>query len=133
VRELRRQLGDTLAIVFRHFPQSSIHPHASSAAQAAEAAASQGKFWEMHDQLFGHQKDLGNLDMTFLALNLGLEVYRFQAELEGSSHLKRIEDDLASGRRSGVRGTPTFFINGKRYRGKVELDAMVNAIREAIG
>jgi len=133
VKELRKELGDKLAFVFRHNPQSSIHPHASAAAQAAEAAASQGKFWEMHDFLFGHQKELDNLDLTHLALRLGLEIYRYQSEYEAAANLKRIADDLASAARSGVRGTPTFFINGKRYRGKVEVDAMLKAIRQVAG
>ena len=108
VKELRK-IGDKLAFVFRHNPQNSIHPHASAAAQAAEAAASQGKFWEMHDHLFGHQKDLDNFDPTHVALSLGLEVYRFQAELELPSHLKRIADDLASAARSGARDADVFY------------------------
>src|SRR5436305_11693520 len=73
VREVRQKLGDRLRFVFRHFPRSSIHPHASAAAEAAEAAGDQGKFWEMHDTLFKHQKELG--DLTHLALLLGLEIY----------------------------------------------------------
>ena len=85
----------------------------------------------MHDFLFGHQKELDNLDLTHLALRLGLEIYRYQTEYEAAANLKRIADDLASAARSGARGTPTFFINGKRYRGKVEVGAMLQAIREA--
>jgi protein-disulfide isomerase len=131
VKQLRAEFGDKLAFVFRHNPVSSIHPHASAAAQAAEAAAGQGKFWEMHDYLFGHQKELDNLDLTFLALKLGLEIYRYQSDYEGGANVKRITDDLASGIRSGVHGTPTFFINGKRYRGKVEVAAISEAIRQA--
>lgn len=131
LRELRSELGDRFALTFRHFPQSSIHPHASAAAQAAEAAASQGKFWEMHDLLFEHQQDLGTIDLTHLALQLGLEVYRFEADLQNSVHLRRIRDDFLSGSRSGVKGTPTFFIQGCRYEGPVETAAMAAAIQHA--
>ena len=131
VNELRRELGDRLAVVFRHFPQSSIHPHASVAAQAAEAAAAQGKFWEMHDLLFRNQQALDSLDLTHLALQAGLEVYRFQSDLERAAHLRRIREDMAGGSRSGVNGTPTFFINGRQYRGPITLQAMREAIESA--
>ena len=131
VKEVRRRLGDRVALVFRHFPQSSIHPHASAAAQAAEAAAAQGKFWEMHDLLFTHQKELGSLDLTHLALQLGLEVYRFQTDLEREASARRIRVDFSSGSESGVRGTPTFFMNGCRYKGRVEADALAAAIEKA--
>lgn len=131
VQEVRRELGDRVAFVFRHFPQSSIHPHASAAAQAAEAAAAQDKFWEMHDQLYAHQQELATLDLTHLALKLGLEVYRFQSSLELDSILRRIREDFAGGRRSGVEGTPGFFINGCRYDGPVDVESMVAAIESA--
>ena len=128
VKEVRRTLGDRLAFVFRHYPQSSIHPKASAAAQAAEAAASQDRFWEMHDLLFAHQQELESLDLTHLALRLGLEVYRFQADLERDSHLRRIREDFAGGTRSGVKGTPTFFINGCRYRGPIDVPSLTRAL-----
>ncbi|HXE56262.1 MAG TPA: DsbA family protein, partial [Tepidisphaeraceae bacterium] len=120
VKSVRKQVGEKLAFVFRHFPQNSIHPHASVAAQAAEAAGAQGKFWPMHDLLFKHQKDLATIDFTYLALQLGIEVYRFQASIELESHLRHIADDQAGGVASGVRGTPTFFINSCRYKGRVD-------------
>jgi protein-disulfide isomerase len=128
VKELREKVGDRLAFSFRHFPQASIHPHASAAAQAAEAAASQGKFWEMHDLLFRNQKRLADLDITHLALQLGLEVYKFQADLERPSFVQRIREDVASGTESGVKGTPTFFLNGCRYRGRADLAGMLEAV-----
>jgi protein-disulfide isomerase len=131
VQELRRQLGDRLAFVFRHFPQSSIHPRASVAAQAAEAAAGQGKFWEMHDLLFRHQQELETLDLTHLALQLGLEIYRFQSALELDPVLRHIREDFVSARQSGVDGTPAFFINGCRYRGNVDVPSMLAAIEAA--
>jgi protein-disulfide isomerase len=131
VKELRERLQDQLAVVFRHFPQSGIHPRASAAAQAAEAAASQEKFWEMHDSLFRNQQKLADLDLTHLALQLGLEIYRFQTDYERASHLRRIQEDVESGSRSGVRGTPTFFINGCRYAGMKDLTSMLAAIEAA--
>ena len=131
VKQLRTEFGDTLAFVYRHFPRSSIHPHASAAAQAAEAAAGQGKFWEMHDFLFGHQQELDNLDLTHLALRLGLEIYRYESDFESAANVKRIAQDLESAARSGARGTPTFFVNGKRYRGKADFESLMGAIRQA--
>jgi protein-disulfide isomerase len=132
VQELRRQFGDRLAFVFRHFPQSSIHPHASAAAQAAEAAGAQGQYWAMHDLLFSRQQDLATLDLTHLALQLGLEVYKFQSALDAEAYLRKVEQDSKGGQESGVRGTPTFFLNGCRYSGPAEFDAMVGAIRSIL-
>jgi protein-disulfide isomerase len=126
--ELRARLGDRLRIVFRHFPRNSIHPRASAAAAAAEAAAAQGRFWEMHEMLFRHQRELADADLTHLALRVGLEVYRFQQDIESPAHARRIRDDFDGGLRSGVHGTPTFFINGCRYKGPHELEALVGAI-----
>ena len=132
VTELKKRFGDRLGFVFRHFPQSTIHPSAAEAARVAEAAGEQGKYWPMHDQLFRHQKELADMDFTHLALGLGLEVYRFQSNLERESHLRKIQDDLAGGQRSGVKGTPTFFINGCRYRGAVDLPSLGKAIERAL-
>src|SRR6266404_1467996 len=132
VKQLREALGDRMAFTFRHFPQSSIHTHASAAAQAAEAAASQGKFWEMHDLLFRNQRRLADLDLTHLALQLGLEIYRFQADYERAAHLRRIKEDTEGGANSGVRGTPTFFVNGCRYKGKADLPSMLAALKAAV-
>jgi protein-disulfide isomerase len=132
VQQLQREFGPQLAFVFRHYPQSSIHPHASAAAQAAEAAGAQGKYWEMHDQLFGHQQDLAALDLTHLALQLGLEVYRFQSSLDDERLAQKIREDSEGGRQCGVRGTPTFFFNGRRYRGAANLEAMQREIRSLL-
>lgn len=130
VRELKQRMGEGLAFVFRHFPQSTIHPSAAAAARAAEAAGEQGKYWPMHDELFRHQKDLADVDYTHLALSLGLEVYRFQANLEREQHLRKIQADLSGGVQSGVKGTPTFFINGCRYRGVIDVASMSRAIED---
>jgi protein-disulfide isomerase len=128
VNGLRRHLGDRLRIVFRHFPQSSVHPGASAAAAAAEAAAVQGKFWEMHDALFLHQRELINIDFAHLALGLGVELYKFELDRESKLSGQHVRNDIDSGTRSGVRGTPTFFINGTRYQGKIDLPSMTAAI-----
>src|SRR6266540_583437 len=120
IQEVQKILGERLRFVFRHFPRSSIHPHASMAAEAAEAAADQGKFWEMHQALFRHQKELGDLDLSHLALTLGLEIYSFESSRSLDRHRQRISEDYQSGVRSGVHKTPTLFINGRRFDGTIE-------------
>jgi protein-disulfide isomerase len=131
MKGLRSRFGDRLRIVFRHFPQASIHPGASVAAAAAEAAAGQGKFWEMHDALFRKQRELVDVDLTHLALPLNIEIYKFERDLESEEHAQRVREDLESGLRSGVHGTPTFFINSCRYKGTVDLPSLVSAIEQA--
>jgi len=131
IEEVRKKLGDGLRFVFRHFPQSSIHPHASVAAQAAEAAAEQGKFWEMHQALFLHQKELADVDLSHLALTLGLEIYKFETSRNQEKHRLRIRTDFESGLRSGVKGTPTLFMNGRRYDGPVNAKAIIAATETA--
>jgi protein-disulfide isomerase len=131
VKQVQGLLGDRLRFAFRNFPLNTVHPHASIAAQAAEAAAAQGKFWEMHDLLFEHQDDLADADLVQYALKLGLEVYRFEADLSSEVFAPRVREDFRSGVRSGVNGTPTFFINGARYNGENEADALLAALRSA--
>jgi protein-disulfide isomerase len=131
IEEVRQNLGDQLRFVFRHFPQSNIHPHASAAAEAAESAADQGKFWEMHQALFGHQQELAAIDLSHLALSLGLEIYKFEISRSQEKHRGRIRADYEGGLRSGVHKTPTLFINGKRYDGPVNADAIVAASQRA--
>jgi protein-disulfide isomerase len=133
VTEVRRRLGDRLAVVFRHFPRNSIHRHASAAAAAAEAAGAQGRYWDMHALLLSRRQDLADADLTSLALSLGLEVYQFQADMESPRLNRRIRDDAAGGERSGVRGTPTFFINGCRYEGPPEVEPLLAALEAAGG
>jgi protein-disulfide isomerase len=132
IQELQKTFGGQLAFVFRHYPQSSIHPHASAAAQAAEAAAAQGRFWEMHDLLFGHQRELDTLDLTHLALQLGLEIYRFESLLEDEKSATKVRDDFNGGRLSGVQGTPTFFLNGHKYRGRPDAQSMGAEIKSLL-
>lgn len=132
VTRLRETLGPRLRFVFRNFPQNSIHPHASVAAQAAEAAGAQGKFWAMHDLLFAHQATLADHPMDEFALKLGLEIYKFNADLSSERFARRVREDSEGGQRSGVKGTPTFFINGQRYRGEVAYEPMLAAIEAAL-
>ena len=129
IEQVRRALGDRLRFVFRHFPRSSIHPHASVAAEVAEAAGDQGKFWEMHQALFAHQKELADIDFAHLALTLGLEIYKFETSRSQERHSRRVKSDYESGVRNGVTKTPTLFINGKRYDGKVEATALLAATK----
>jgi protein-disulfide isomerase len=129
VREVERILGDEVRTVFRYFPLTRIHPHALQAAEAAEAAAAQGRFWEMHDLLFENQKRLRTKDLLRYAGELGLDVERFEAELEAHVHEQRVRNDVRSGIRSGVNGTPTFFVNGVRHNGSYDVETLVNALR----
>ena len=131
LEDLQERVGEQVRFVFRHFPLDSVHPHARRAAQAAEAAASQGHFWEMHDLLYERQGELGEGDLTRHAAELGLDLRRFEADLANDHHAWRIEEDRLGGNRAGVRGTPAFFVNGIRYAGTVDLDGLLAAIEEA--
>ncbi|MDX2229524.1 MAG: DsbA family protein [Leptolyngbyaceae cyanobacterium bins.349] len=131
IRTIQQQLGPQMRFVFRHFPQSQFHPDAYHAAEAAEAAGSQGKFWEMHHHLFAHQSQLADCHLVEYAIALLLDVNQFLAEMANDCHLARIDADLASGRRSGVIHTPTFFINGWKYRNDQSLDGLLEAMIQA--
>jgi formate-nitrite transporter family protein len=131
VQQVQAVMGERLAFVFRHFPLVAKHPHALRAAEAAEAAGAQGRFWEMHDLLFQRQRHLEDSDLRVYAAELALDLQRFDAEMETGVHLPRIEEDIESGRRSGVRGTPTFFIAGQRYDGFYDLESLLDALEEA--
>jgi protein-disulfide isomerase len=128
---LRRRLGDRLRFVFRAFPLTRIHAHAQAAAEAAEAAAAQGRFWEMHDRLFEAHRRLEKADLKRYAGEVGLDVERFERETEEHAHAGRVREDLRSGLRSGVRGTPTFFINGVRHDGSHNFEALLAALEAA--
>jgi diadenylate cyclase len=131
VRELRERLGDRLRFVFRHFPLDSVHPHARRAAEAAEAAAAQGRFWEMHDLLYENRENLDDESLGRYADELGLDVARFEDDLSERRHAPRVREDRFGGERSGVEGTPTFFVNGMRYEGSLELQALLAAVEDA--
>ncbi len=108
---LERHAGH-LRVIFRHFPLEQAHPHALLAAEAAEIAGAQGKFWEMHDLLFEHQARLRPKDLMHHAEQLGLDMVRYQAEMDDHIHLQKVREDIEGGRRSHIRATPTFFLNG---------------------
>ena len=131
VRAIQQQLGDQLRFVFRNFPLTEIHPHALHAAFAAEVAAAQGKFWQMHDYIFNHQHTLEDSDLEQFAGAVGLDMQQFARDMAERPYVSRIEEDLQSGIRSGVRGTPTFFINGILYPGSWEQEALLAALRAA--
>lgn len=131
VKEIREQSGERLRFVFRNFPLSNVHEHAERAAQAAEAAAAQKKFWEMHDALFENQDALEDEDLVQYADDLGLDSERLLRELESGKYLPRVREDFESGVRSGVSGTPTFFINGVRFNGDYDSDEFLEALNRA--
>lgn len=118
VKSLLRDLGDRVRFVYRHFPLARSHPHAERAAEAAEAAAEQGEFWAMHARLFEHQDALADADLIAHAEAIGLDVGQFREALEEGIYRPLVREDFRGGVRSGVNGTPTFFINGERYAGR---------------
>jgi formate-nitrite transporter family protein len=127
---LRRHLGGEIRFVFRHFPVTELHPHAEQAALAAEAAAAQGKFWQMHDLLFERQDAMERQDLERYAEEIGLDLSDFVLELGLRSGLDRVQKDLESGRASGVNATPKFFLNGVRFDG-TDLRELVPAVEQA--
>jgi len=129
VKEVQAAMGDRLRFVFRNFPISTSHPHAEQAAEAAEAAAAQGRFWEMHDLLYEHQSRLEDQDLRGYAEGLGLDVERFDRELADHVHAARVRDDFMSGVRSGVNGTPTFYVNGVRHDDSSDRDTLLAALQ----
>lgn len=130
IKRLQARLGDRLRFVFRHFPLIHKHPLAQQAAEASEAAEAQGQFWPMHDLLFEYQEALEEDDLYAYAESLDLDVARFERELVGRVHEQRVDRDVMSGRRSGVRGTPTFFINGLRHADEETLERVLLDISE---
>ena len=132
VKEIQRRLGDRLRFVFRNFPLTQSHPHAQHAAEAAEAAAAQERFWEMHDYLFEHQQALDDAHLVHYAVALHLEKERFEREMTEHVHANRVHEDFLSGVRSGVNGTPTFFINGVRHDASYALETLLAAIEAAM-
>jgi protein-disulfide isomerase len=134
VKEVRRRMGNAMRFAFRHFPLTRVHPHAERAAEAAEAAGAQGKskFWQMHDMLYEHQDALDDEYLEIYAATIGLDVERFARELLSGVHAPRVREDFLSGVRSGVNGTPTFFINGRRHEGSYDLETLLLAINSQL-
>lgn len=127
----RLESSHRIRFAFRHFPLTEIHPHALAAARAAEAAAVQGRFWEMHDLLYQRQRALGNDDLRGYATELGLDLERFDADRESEHVLARIERDVQSGIDLGeVRGTPTLFIDGYLYDGPYDVENLARSLTD---
>jgi Na+/H+ antiporter NhaA len=131
IRELLSAFGDDLRYVWRHLPLNDVHPSAQLAAEAAEAAAAQDAFWPMHDTLLAHQDELRPMHLRRYAEEIGLDIERFRDELRRREHLPRIAEDVASADASGVAGTPTFFINGRRHQGAYDVAALTSAVEAA--
>src|SRR6266498_1303982 len=131
VKQIQERLGGRLRFAFRNFPLTRIHQFAQHAAEAAEAAGAQGAFWQMHDRLFERQFALEDDNLIEYAQELGLDADRVAGELAAHTHKARVRDDFMSGVRSGVNGTPTFFINGLRHDQSWAVDSLTAAIERA--
>jgi protein-disulfide isomerase len=128
VKQIQGRFGEKLRFVFRHFPRTDVHPHAEAAAEVAEAAGEQDKFWEMHDKLFENYNRLDGEHLIGYAEALRLDMERFDRAITGRVFARKVREDLISGIESGVRGTPTYFINGVKHSGSGEFEALVEAL-----
>lgn len=131
VKAVQEQMGERLRFVFRNFPLTNSHPHAQHAAEAAEAAAVQGRFWEMHDHLFENQGALGDARLAQYAHEIGVDEPRFTREMSEHAHAERVREDFMSGIRSGVNGTPTLFVNGVRHEEGYDAETLLSALKDA--
>jgi protein-disulfide isomerase len=129
VKEIMKKFNNKVYFVFRNFPLNDIHPNAQHSAEAAEAAAAQDKFWEMHDYLFEHQKALDDSHLLQYAERLGLDTNKFKNEMSGHAYVPLIKESLKSGIDSGVQGTPTFFVNGNLYEDSWDLETFSNFLK----
>jgi Na+/H+ antiporter NhaA len=133
IRELLDSFGDDLCYVWRHLPLNDVHPRAQVAAEVAEAAGAQGRFWEMHDLLISHQHELLPMHIRGYVEELGLDLDRLWSDVHERRFAARVTRDVASADESGVSGTPTFFINGRRHQGAYDIDTLTAAVRAALG
>lgn len=133
LRRVRDRLGERLVFGFRHLPIPERHPLAPLAAEASEAAAAQGRFWEYHDALFAAQPKLSRETMLAVGRDLGLDAERIAAEIDSGAHRERIERDVASAQDSGATGTPTFFVNGRRHFGAYDAGSLVDELEKPVG
>jgi Na+:H+ antiporter, NhaA family len=131
VNELVRELHDDLCFVFRNFPQPDIHPRSRPAAEAAEAAGLQGKFWLMHDRLFDHQDDLPDKVLREIARGLPIEMEDFERDLSSGAAARRVDEDIESAQEAGVGDTPTFFVNGVLHVGQYEFLPLLDALQRS--
>ena len=128
VRRVRKRLDGRLRFVFRHLPLHEVHPDAQRAAEAAEAAAAQGSFWEMHDALYANGGQLAPADLEALAQGLGLDVERFRAELIDGAYTARVERDAAAARAAGIAATPAFIVNGTHHTDSFDAGSLIDAL-----
>jgi protein-disulfide isomerase len=128
IKRIESEMGDALRFVFRHFPYSRLHPHAELAAQASEAAGTQGWFWEMHDLLFENQEALEFDDLVGYAKRLSLDLKQFRGDLKSEKYLERVRGDFRSGVQNGVFGTPAIFVNGIRHNSGADYETLSAAI-----
>ena len=133
VKQIQKKMGSRLRFIFRNFPLREIHPHAQRAAEAAEAAGAQGKFWEMHDRLFERQVALDDDNLLEYARDVGVDVALVAQDLAQGTHEPRVREDFRSGVTSGVNGTPTFFINGVRHDASWDAETLLAALEQAAG
>jgi len=133
LQRLRHALGERLAYTYRYFPNERAHPGAELMSRGAEAAAHQGRFWEMHDALFQHEPPLNRSILLEIAASLGLDIERFKRDLEDPGVRQRVDEDLADGRRNGVTATPTIFVDGLRYDGAWDFYSMLEALERPVG
>ncbi|HEU4627686.1 MAG TPA: DsbA family protein [Steroidobacteraceae bacterium] len=132
VELLLERFEEKVRFAYRHLPLVDVHPHAMAAAQAAECAGEQGKFWEMHDLLFAHQDHLGSKALHGYAEQLGLDMARFTAEMDDEVYLQRVREHIHSGLASGVRGTPGFFVNGAIQDVSFGIRSLFDAVEAAL-
>ena len=130
VKRVRGRFADRLLFAFRHFPLREVHPDAQRAAEASEAAAAQGAFWQMHDLIYESRGALGQDDLIAHAVALGLDAVRIGAELDSGVHAPRVQRDVDSGGASGVAGTPTFFVNGRLHEGPFDAGTLSAALED---
>lgn len=133
LQQLLPRLGDRIAYAFRHFPLTEIHPNAQAAAEAAEHAGAHGKFWEMHNAIYLNQDAIGPALLIELAQDLGMSEQGLREALASGAYRDKVRSDFMSGVRSGVNGTPSFFINGQRYEGSYDLESLAAALGSALG
>ncbi len=132
IKEIQKALDNKLKFIFRNFPLSEAHPYALPAAIAAEAAGKQNQFWEMHDIIYENQLALSEVAFFKFAKVLGLSIPAFEKDLQDESLVKKIEADFESGIKSGVNGTPSFFINGYKYEGSYDFESLLQGIQEGV-
>lgn len=132
LKSIQQQLGSKLKFVFRNFPLSESHPHALNAAVASEAAGAQNKFWEMHDIIYENQRHMNDRDLLQFAVAIGIDVDKFAADFDNNIYQQKVETDFESGMRSGVNGTPSFFINGTKYEDSWDEESLLQYLKSLL-